>query len=173
MATVPKTKALEDKNNEVLRRALRDIITHHFSKPPKGAQGRAAVALGVSGSFLSEVLSGSRGAGPELLRGIARYRPLEVLQALEIDPKTVLALWSDSGEEAGVLNGAEIPDALRRAARAAIELLHCTADEARKAAESAWAETTHHEDADADWWLLQLRERLPRRKSSHVRRRKM
>ena len=169
-SAVVKSKALSDPRNDALREAVRRVIEQHFGKPPRGAQGRAAKAFGVSGGYLSDFLSSNRGAGPELLHGVARYRPLDVLRALEIDPKTIRALWVDS-DEADAVAVADIPEALKRATRAAVELLSCTADEAVKAARAALEETLHPEEADADWWLLQLRERLPRRKPSGVRRR--
>lgn len=50
---------------ELLREFISDV----------GGQSAAAKALGISQGYLSEILSGNRGGGQKLLRGLARHRP--------------------------------------------------------------------------------------------------
>lgn len=54
---------------------VRDFITE------VGGQAAAAKALGISQGYLSEFLSGGRGGGSKLLRGLAKHRP-EVVELM-------------------------------------------------------------------------------------------
>lgn len=51
--------------SELLRAFINDV----------GGQAAAAKAIGISQGYLSEVLSGNRGGGGKLIRGLAKYRP--------------------------------------------------------------------------------------------------
>src|SRR5690348_12219203 len=124
-------KAFPRKVNNQLRELLQLVIDNHFS----GKQAQFADATGLSGAYISGVLGGSRGGGLELLIAIARYRPLELLPILKIDPRTVSIFWSER-EEAAVRVG-DVPNELRRATRAAVDLFGCTPSVAVKAADAA------------------------------------
>lgn len=65
----PRTKALPPDQNEAVRAYLRKAIETEFG----GNARDAAAAYGVTGGLISEVLSGKRGAGMKLLRGIAAH----------------------------------------------------------------------------------------------------
>lgn len=157
-----KSKALKDEANDQLRDAVRAIVKNDFD-----TAGDAATAFGVSGAYLSDFIAGNRGAGAALLFGVAQHDPIAFLEAIGIDPKTVVILWRETDKE-GTLP--ELPDPLRRAARAAVELLHCHSEDAGKAAIHALDELGEGgDDRDPAWWLERLKERLPRRTGSGVR----
>ena len=62
-------KALEPGQNERLRALLTDIVNRDF----KGNKTHAAKGLGVSQSFVTEVMAGHRGAGNTLINALADY----------------------------------------------------------------------------------------------------
>jgi hypothetical protein len=59
------------------------------------------------------------------------------------------------GETGGEMGN--LPNDLKRAARAAIELFGCTPDAAVKAAEAALAKHGESPHGDPDWWLGKMR----------------
>lgn len=62
------SKSLTPRQNELARNELRKLVERRFP----GKQADAAKALGVSQPTLANFLSGARGLGPKLMRGIAR-----------------------------------------------------------------------------------------------------
>lgn len=156
--------------NRRLRIIVRGIRDNQFG----GHQNEMAKSFKISGAYVSDFLNEKRGAGPELLQAVGRYKPLEVLRALDIAPESVLLLagQEQEQEDSGV-EAKNFPDALQRAARAAMELLGCTADEVLRASNEIVTELGRGDDSerDADWWLLEIRGRVPKRRRSHVRKR--
>lgn len=63
-----KTKSLTVEQNEHAREALRSVVDGDFG----GNQSKAARAIGVGQSLISEVLAG-KGVGPKLIQAIADY----------------------------------------------------------------------------------------------------
>ena len=163
-------KSYGDQTNQRLRKVLEDLIKTRFEK-----RGKAAAALGVSAAFVSDFLGENRGAGLDLLKGLARYAPLAVIAALEIDLRTVLNLAARDGAGSTVgENGASemserLPGPVVRAMKAAIELTGCTPSDAYKAACDAVEECGEVPGSDADWWLQKIRDRIPKRSQSGTR----
>lgn len=143
-------KAYSDDVNDLLRALAQSAIDLHF----EGKQGRFAKKNGLSAPFVSEFLSGKRGAGLELLMTIARYYPVQLLQILGIEPSSLLVLWSGREDGDPVT---ELPNELKRATRAAIELFGCAPSVAMKAANAAYAKHGETPHADPDWWLGKMR----------------
>lgn len=56
-----------------------------------GGQSAAAKALGISQGYLSEILSGNRGGGQKLIRGLAKHRP-EIVELLVTGTSRSVAL---------------------------------------------------------------------------------
>lgn len=79
-------RALPQKQNDELRRRLRDLIASKYD----GTLTHAAKALGVSHATISDVLSGKRGVGQKLLDGMANVtgQSIDVLlgRSIELDP---------------------------------------------------------------------------------------
>lgn len=148
-------KAFDQQTNEILRGLARDVL----KKKLDGNQAKLATGLGVSGSFVSEFLSGKRGAGLGTLIGLGQFAPLELLGILRIEPGVVATLVEGRNEEleAGL---AMIPEVVRRAARAAVELEGCTPRDACDAALWCFQEHGAVPGTDADWWLTKIRSRL-------------
>lgn len=148
-------KAFDEKTNQILRVLARQMLKQEFD----GVQSRLAKRLGVTAGFLSDFLSGKRGAGLDMLVGLGRFAPLEFLGVLGIEPGVVVTLIEGRHEEleAGLVN---VPDVVRRAARAAIELEGCTPTAACEAALACWDEYGAVPDTDADWWLGKIRKRI-------------
>lgn len=151
-------KAFDDSINERLRVLARKVLTEQCG----GKQAELASRLGVSASFVSEFLNGGRGAGLETLSGLGRFAPLELLSILGIDPGVIVTLVEGHREEVGL---AGLPEELRRAARAAVELTGCTPGEAGAAALAVYAEHGQRDD-DPDWWLLKVRKAIERAQAS-------
>ena len=90
-------RALPPKQNEELRRRLRELIATKYD----GTLTHAAKALGVSHATLSDVISGKRGVGQKLMNGMANVTgvTVDVLlgRSVELDP-------------AGVRGGARLAD---------------------------------------------------------------
>lgn len=86
---MPSDRALPPRQNEELRRRLRELIASKYD----GTLTHAAKALGVSHATLSDVLSGKRGVGQKLMNGMANVtgQSLDVLlgRAVELDPAAV------------------------------------------------------------------------------------
>jgi hypothetical protein len=156
-------KALEEDVNERLREIAVAIREARYA----GNQGDLAEGLGISASYASDFVNRKRGAGREMLVGLGRLAPLELLRVLEIDPKVIITLWTDQAVE-GELDVMKMPEALRRAARAAIEVLGCTPSEASSAAALAFKQFGEQPDEDALYWLEKLRKRIPERTESGV-----
>jgi hypothetical protein len=148
-------KAFDDEINERLRALARRVMAERGD----GKNVRLAEMLDVSPAFVSELLSGKRGAGLETLIGLGRFAPLELLSILGIEPGVIVTLLEGThdGLEAGL---AKLPDVIRRAARAAIELEGCSPGAAGDAAVWCWNEYGAVPDSDADWWLGKIRKRL-------------
>lgn len=148
-------KAFDEKTNQILRVLARHVLKKEFG----GVQSRLASKLGVTAGFLSDFLSEKRGAGLDMLVGLGRYAPLEFLGILGISPGVVVTLIEGKHEEleAGLVN---VPDVVRRAARAAIELEGCTPGAACEAALACWEEWGAVPETDADWWLGKIRKRI-------------
>jgi transcriptional regulator with XRE-family HTH domain len=136
-------------------------------------QAELADRCGVTASFMSEFLNENRGAGMKLLRGIGKSFPLQFLEILDIDAGTVANLWLKNGPKGGENQEGEmrkmLPEVVRRAARAAVELNGCSPDEAVAAAYRAFQEHGEVVGSNPDWWLIQLREFLPKRTGSGTR----
>jgi transcriptional regulator with XRE-family HTH domain len=144
-------KAFPDEVNDLLRDLMQSVVEDCFD----GKQAAFAAAVGLSDPYVSDILRAKRGGGLELLIAIARYRPLELLPILKIDPRTVSILWNEQRGE-GVEMG-ELPNELKRAARAAVELFGCTPAVALRAANGAFAKHGETPHADPDWWLGKMR----------------
>lgn len=158
-------KAYPDDTNAALRLLARRVIAERFG----GTQARLAESFDVSEAFISDFLNEKRGAGLETLLGLARFHPLELLGIMGIDPSTIAVLWLDGGSSVEDDNMRRVPDEVRRAARAAVELTGCLPGEAGQAALAAWAEHGEVPGADPEWWLAKIRDHLPRRHGSGVR----
>lgn len=148
-------KAFDDEINDTLRALARKLLKEKFD----GVQARMAEKLGMSGAFVSEFLSGGRGAGLETLSGLGRFAPLELLAILGIEPGVIVTLLEGRHEEleAGL---AMMPEVVRRAARAAVELEGCTPGAAGDAAVWCFNEYGAVPETDVDWWLTKIRKRL-------------
>lgn len=148
-------KAFDDETNKSLRAVARKLRAGQF----KEKQVALAVELGVTPSFLSDFLNARKGAGLDMLRGLARFAPLEVLAILRVDPGVIVTLVEGRHEEleAGL---ALMPEIVRRAARAAVELEGCTPGAAGDAAVWCFGEHGAVPDTDVDWWLGKIRKRL-------------
>lgn len=72
------TKSLEESQNDAVRAVTRAIMDRDF----EGKQLRAAPVFGVSQGYLGEFLSGRRGAGMKLLRGVANYAGVSIDQLM-------------------------------------------------------------------------------------------
>lgn len=158
-------KAFDPEVNDALRSMARRIVASGVK------QAVLADRIGVSAGFISDFLSEKRGGGMRVLTGLGRSYPLEFLELVGIEPATVATLWverptgeDDQGGEMRVL-----PESVRRAARAAIELDGCAPADAARAAAMAVAEFGEVPQADPDWWLGKLRRHLPDRTGSGVR----
>ena len=155
-------KSYDDDTNQRLRVIGRRVMNERFG----GKQIRLAEAVGISGSFMSEFFSGSRGAGLETLIGLARFAPLEILDILRIDPTVVGELLAGAQEERG--SGIELlPDVVRRAARACIELSGCPPADACASALEVYARYGDLPNTTADWWCSQIREHVVSRLQIH------
>lgn len=151
-------KAFEEDVNTSLRELARRVLMSRFG----GTQARMAEQLNISPAFLSDFLNEKRGAGRELLAGLGRFEPLRLVAILGIDQRSLEVALEDSPIHEGAMAGT--PEQLRRAARAALELTGCTAVQVSVAALDAFSEYGQ-QDADADWWLTKIRDRLPRQSS--------
>lgn len=103
---------VQAKVTELLRSFINDV----------GGQSLAAKKLGISQGYLSEVLSGNRGGGGKLIRGLAKYRPeiaellvTGVSRATTLDPR-----YPNRDQAMRLLeeDGAGTPDEVRQAADA-------------------------------------------------------
>lgn len=148
-------KAFDDEINDRLRVLARKVLADRCD----GKNFRLAELLGVSPAFISEFLSGKRGAGLETLSGLAKFAPLELLRILGIEPGVVVTLLEAQNDEleAGL---SKLPDIVRRAARAAIEIEGCSPGAAGDAAVWCWSEYGAVPQSDVDWWLGKIRKRL-------------
>jgi hypothetical protein len=66
---MPSTKSLPNAENAFLRGLVQKVLDG------AATQTEAAMRLGVSQSYLNEFIGGTRGAGPKLLKGLARLNP--------------------------------------------------------------------------------------------------
>lgn len=155
--------AFDEPTNDRLRRIARGVIERN-----KWTQARLAEELGVSASFVSDFLNEKRGAGLDLLVGLGRIDPLQLLEMLEIDPVLVANLIAGGqGEEE---RGTDVlPDVIRRAMRAAIEVTGCPVAQAFEAAQRAYADFGDVHLDDAEWWFARVRNKIPDRPKSGVR----
>jgi transcriptional regulator with XRE-family HTH domain len=151
IALLAMAKNFGEEVNEQLRKLARSVVEVHF----KGTQSSFASAIGVTPGFVSDFLAGKRGAGLELLRGVGKFRPIETLRILDISPRIVASLSLEQTTGEGDMG--DLPNELKRAARAAIELFGCTPHVAVKAAETAFRKYGEHPEADPDWWLGKMR----------------
>lgn len=145
--------AFDDETNDALRTLARKVMSDRGIK-----QNKLAELIGVSPSYVSDFLNDNRGAGFAMLTGLGRLAPLEFLGMLDIDPGVVAALHEGKGLEGGDLM--HVPDAVRRAARAVIELDGCTPGAAGDAAVALFEEHNRRLDQDADWWFAKIRKRV-------------
>lgn len=160
-----KSKALRREENERVGSLLRDVLEVHF--PGRGGQTAFADDTGVSQSHVSTTADGTKGAGVQMLRALAKYRPIEVVKLLGIKLETLLELWAD--REGYVMNDG-LPDSMRRAARAAVELWGCSPDEAVVAAKKVMTLVEGDPDSHDPAALVGLfRPLLPRRAKSGTR----
>lgn len=148
-------KAFDDETNEALRGLARKLMAERA----EGKNVRLAELLQVSPAFISEFLSGKRGAGLETLSGLGRFSPLELLRILGIEPGVIVTLIEGRNDELEV-GLTKLPDVVRRAARAAIEIEGCSPGAAGDAAVWCWNEYGAVPDSDVDWWLGKIRKRI-------------
>lgn len=144
-------KSYDDVTNETLRALARKVMRERF----EDKQVRLAEGLDLSTSFVSEFLNQGRGAGLEMLVGLAKFAPLETLSILGIEPELVVLLLSEKAD--GWEGLMALPDIVRRAARACIELTGCTPGEAGDAAVEAFETHGAVPGTDTDWWLTKIR----------------
>lgn len=157
-------KSYDDETNGRLRAVARRVMNDHYG----GKQVRLAKALGVTPTFVSEFLSGTRGAGLQMLIGLARFAPMETLEILRIDYAVVRALLAGAQDERGM--GIDLlPDVVRRGARACIELTGCLPADACAAAIEVFGDYGDLPNTNADWWCAQIRENLPKGSKSGER----
>lgn len=157
-------KAFDDETNQLLRALARQVLHDKC----EGKKIRLAEMIGVSGGYVSDFLNENRGAGLDMLTGLGKLAPLEFLGMLGIDPGVVvlLATQRNEGLEAGLV---ALPDVLRRAARAAIELTGCPPGDAGDAAIAVFEEFGPLPHTDADWWCQKIRDYLKARPKSGER----
>jgi hypothetical protein len=160
-------KSYDDQTNEVLRELARKVKRERFDDN----QTKMAEGLGVSGAFLSDFINEKRGAGLDMLVGLGKFAPLDLLQILEIDPAVVVMMTANTTSvlEAGLMS---LPDGLRRAARACIELTGCTPAEAGDAAVEAFdlvQAAGKGVPDDPDYWLQKIRDIVKARAKSGER----
>lgn len=148
-------KAYDDEINETLRSLARTIIQRDFD----GIQNKLAEAVGLSPGFVSEFLSGKRGAGLDMLTGLGRISPHILLRVLGIDPRVLVVVRSEDLEEEGMRN---LPPALRRASRAAMDLFGCTPQAALQAADAALAKHGNQPDWEPWFWLDKVKTEIER-----------
>ena len=157
-------KAFDDETNETLRGLARKLMAERAD----GKGVRLAELLDVSPAFISEFLSGKRGAGLETLSGLGRFAPLELLRILGIEPAVIVTLLEGQSEELEV-GLANLPEVVRRAARAAVELEGCTPGMACEAALECFREHGAVPGTDTDWWLTKIRKKIDAGAKSSVR----
>lgn len=150
-------KSLDPDRNEFLRALLNDLVRDEFG----GKKSRAAVAIGVSPSYVQEFLGGTRGAGRKLLEALADYtkRPIDELMGREghepePEPGTLGALpgWAEAQSEAVRKYGKTIPAASfakAAATRSSNPPSVVTVEFVRKMAD-AWFQATLDEDDDTE-----------------------
>jgi hypothetical protein len=148
-------KAFNDETNTKLRAIALTVMKRDFG----GNRTKLARHLKVTPTFVSDFLNHKRGAGLDLLSGLGRYAPLEVLSILGIRPVVITTLAERGKDETGEAL-AKLPDELRRAARAAIELTGCTPGEACEVAVDLFKEIGVVEKADVDFWLPKVRKAI-------------
>jgi len=161
-----RTKALTKEENKDLQLLTQAVLDAHFGG--HGAQTRFAKAANISQSTVSDLVRKGEGGGVASLRALAKYRPVEVVKLLGIEIATLVGLWSESNPQG--VDMAELPDNLRRAARAAVELFGCSPDEAHQAAQAVLRDPADPDTRDAELWLMDIRPKLPSRQKSGVRR---
>ncbi|HEX4337563.1 MAG TPA: helix-turn-helix transcriptional regulator [Polyangiaceae bacterium] len=76
---MPSTKSLPSAENAFLRGLVQKVLES------ASTQTEAAQRLGVSQSYLNEFIGGTRGAGPKLLKGLARLNPRKSARLLGLD----------------------------------------------------------------------------------------
>lgn len=157
-------KPYDDQTNEVLRALARKVKKSHFDDN----QTSMAEAMDISGAFLSDFINEKRGAGLDMLVGLAKFAPLDLLTILGVDPGVIVMLAKENSEglEAGLV---ALPDVVRRAARACIELIGCTPGEAGDAAVEAYEVHGDVPHSDADWWQQKIRDIVKERAKSGER----
>lgn len=162
-----RTKALKAEENETLRELVRRVLDAHF--PGRGGQTAFSDATGLSQPHISGLLNDGKGGGIQSLRAIAKFKPVEVVQLLHIRLETLVGLWSETEPEGVKL--ADLPEPVRRAARAAVELYGCTPDEAHAAALKVLARPTDPDEPPSPMELLiAMKPHIPPRSKSGVRR---
>lgn len=160
-----KSKALRLEENERVGALLREVLDAHF--PGRGGQTAFADDTGLSQSQISSTLDGIKGAGIQTLRAIAKYRPVDAVKLLGIRLETLLELWTE--RESYVMSDS-LPDSMRRAARAAVELWGCSPDEAVAAAKQLMPIVKGDPDSvDPGALVVMFRPLLPERKKSGTR----
>lgn len=149
--------AFDEDTNERLRSLAKSLKDNRF----QGRQNRLAEAMDLTPGFISEFLNGSKGAGLELLVGLGRLAPLELLEMLRIDPRLIVNLVKERGEDGtGEESDVVIPDAVRRAMRAAIEVTACSPTQVYdKTLEALEQHGEVHLD-DPEWWLTKILKRI-------------
>jgi hypothetical protein len=145
-------KAFDDETNQLLRRLAREVKRTRCDDK----SARLAELIGVSPSYVSDFLNEKRGAGLEMLTGLGRLAPLEFLSMLGIDLGIVATLIEGREGTMG-LDVKRMPDVIRRAARAVIELEGCTPGAAGEAAVAVWEEFGALPVTDIDFWFDKIR----------------
>jgi hypothetical protein len=164
---VAKTKALQPEENATLQALVRSVLDAHF--PGRGGQSRFAEDTGVSQGHVSGMLNSGKGGGIQSLRALAKYRPVEVVRLLGISLPTLVGLWAETDPRGADMAG--LPEPLKRAARAAVELWGCTPDEAHKAALALLQQPQDPDQIRTPWeWASMLQAYLPPRSKSGLRR---
>jgi transcriptional regulator with XRE-family HTH domain len=79
----PHHKSLKANENEAIREYVRQLLEREF----EGNQSRAAVALGLSQGYISDVVAGRTGGGVKLLRALARHANTSIDALLGHEPE--------------------------------------------------------------------------------------
>lgn len=133
------SKALGVAESDTVRAHLKRVVDRDFG----GNQSGAADKLGVSQGFISEVLSGKRGAGRKLIDSLCSYEGLSYEQAVGRAPVARV-----------VELDARYPNR-SRGIRAAMELIEGLAfDRADRLAPRA---LQSKEDPSPEWWYQQIK----------------
>ena len=143
------SKDIGTEKNARIRILLREVVQADFG----GSQSKAAKDLGVSQSYLSEVLAGKRGAGAKLIHVLSSNYPTEysqrVTQLAEPQPSQIVVL------------DPRYPN--RSAAIEALILLGEPREAVETAADEVGVALSSEDDPPPRWWSEQIEAALKRK----------